>query len=220
MEISVVGTKAGTLTPDIERDIYQLRYATFSERLGWDVETYGDQEFDRFDSLEAQYVIAKENGSLSGCWRILPTEGPNMLRDVFPELLDGNAAPCNADTWELSRFAVVRQQVSSFGFSTLPLQMMLEAVRCARQQGVSSFVTVTTLAMERLLNHLHLRPRRLGSPMLIGSVRTVALTIATSGATEDALLTCLSLKKVSASSALWVPASVTPCRQMRGSSMA
>lgn len=202
MKITIVGRKDGTLTPEIERDISKLRYATFATRLGWDVETFGDQEFDRFDTLEAQYVVAMNNGLLYGCWRLLPTVGPNMLRDVFPELLGGDDAPSSVEAWELSRFAVAGPQNSAFGFSTVPVEMMLAAVRHARREQVSLFVTVTTLAMERLLKHLQLRPRRLGPPLLIGSVRTVALGIDTNRATENALVAALSMKKTSARTAL------------------
>src|SRR3546814_13625445 len=41
-----------------------------------------------------------------GTWRMLPTTGPYMLRDVFPQLLDGLPPPCGPRIWEGSRFAV------------------------------------------------------------------------------------------------------------------
>jgi N-acyl-L-homoserine lactone synthetase len=43
-------------------------------------------------------------------------------------------APSGDDIWELSRFAVSKQQKSSFGFSMVSLQMMLHAVLFAREQ--------------------------------------------------------------------------------------
>ena len=75
--------------------MFRLRYDTFKVRLGWDVETTDEgHEIDCFDRLpEAQYIIAKGPSEIDGCWRLLPTLGPNMLADVFPELLQGLPAP-------------------------------------------------------------------------------------------------------------------------------
>ena len=41
------------------------------------------------------YMMIREPGpgTLRGCWRLLPTEGPYMLKDSFPELLHGAEAP-------------------------------------------------------------------------------------------------------------------------------
>ena len=194
MIVKIVSRQDKTLTAEIERQIYQLRYATFAQRLGWQVETCGALEFDDFDALDGRYVVALENGAVIGCWRMLPTVGPNMLRDVFPQLLAGAMAPCGPDVWELSRFAVVGQQGGSFGFSSVPVKMMYEAVRYANLHGVGHFVTVTTLAIERLLKQLGLQPLRLGPPLVIGTARTVALRIEIGFATQSALLTALHME--------------------------
>src|SRR3984957_13133080 len=87
--------------------MHQLRYRVFKERLKWDVETVGGLEVDEFDSLKPSYLLLKGAAdSVSGCVRLLPTAGPNMLRDTFPALLDGGSAPAAADIWESSRFAL------------------------------------------------------------------------------------------------------------------
>jgi hypothetical protein len=48
------------------------------------------------------------SGNESRClrWPLLPSTGPTMLRDTFPILLDGAAAPANPNVWESSRFAL------------------------------------------------------------------------------------------------------------------
>jgi acyl homoserine lactone synthase len=195
MEIKIV-RKGSVFFPSAdERDMYRLRHAMFHERLNWEVDTHDGLEFDEFDQLNPLYLIAKENGQVCGCWRFLPTSGPNMLSDVFSELLDDASVPCGDDTWELSRFAVRRQKDGAFGFSSLPLQMMLHAVRFARQQGVVQLVTVTTPAMERLLRHAGLKPRRLGSVKYIGVASAVALAFATDHGVEMALMDTLSMRR-------------------------
>jgi acyl homoserine lactone synthase len=177
-----------------EHEMYRLRHAMFRERLNWEVETHDGLEFDEFDALHPLYLIVKENAQVCGCWRFLPTSGPNMLRDVFAELLDDSPAPTGDDIWELSRFAVSKQKDGAFGFSSVPLQMMLHAVRFAREHGVVQLVTVTTPAMERLLRHAGLKPRRLGSPKRIGIASAVALAFGTDRVVETALVNALSTK--------------------------
>lgn len=94
--------------------MFRLRYEVFHERLGWKVNTHDRMEIDQFDELErAHYILARSpQQGVDACWRILPTLGPNMLRDVFPELLHGQPAPAAADVWELSRFALATDRLN------------------------------------------------------------------------------------------------------------
>lgn len=84
--------------------MHRLRRKVFKDRLEWAVSVTGDLEMDRFDALDASYLIVKDKNSVLGSVRLLPTTGPNMLADTFPELLDGGSAPnCNSIA-ESSRF--------------------------------------------------------------------------------------------------------------------
>ena len=91
-------------------EMFRLRHKVFKKRLGWDVEDHGGLEKDRFDEEDAVYVLVRgRNSSVSGCWRLLPTTGPNMLKDIFPQLLRGESKSMSqfSNVWELSRFAVI-----------------------------------------------------------------------------------------------------------------
>ncbi len=75
-------------------EMHRLRYRIFKERLGWDVQVSGDMEVDEFDACRPVYLLQKDDDNrIQGCVRLLPTTGPTMLRDTFPALLDGQAAP-------------------------------------------------------------------------------------------------------------------------------
>lgn len=86
--------------------MHRLRRKVFKDRLEWAVSLTGDLEMDRFDALDASYLIVKEGNSVLGSVRLLPTTGPNMLADTFPELLDGGSAPNCDSIAESSRFCV------------------------------------------------------------------------------------------------------------------
>jgi acyl homoserine lactone synthase len=178
--------------------MFGLRYDTFVKRLGWEVKTDGAgleiDEFDRHDT--AKYIVATTGEcEVAACWRLLPTLGPNMLRDVFPVLLHGKAAPAAVDTWELSRFAIARGQLMAGGpphgprpgLGPLPIALMRESVAFARRNGIARYITVTTRPLERSLRRLGLHVRRVGPPVRIGNVQAVACYVEADDRTAAAL---------------------------------
>lgn len=198
MQHEILSGALHDLTDQARLGMYRLRYDTFKVRLGWDVETTPDGlEIDRFDQLpQARYIVARAtDGEVDACWRLLPTQGPNMLRDVFPELLHGLPAPCAADCWELSRFAIATGRLPAsedagnpqLGFGQLSLGLMREAARFAARHGIARYVTVTTAAIERMLKKQGLNVHRLGPPLRIGQVLTVACFIEVDAITLQAL---------------------------------
>ena len=118
-----------------------------------------------------------------------------MLKDVFPQLLHGQDAPAAPDVWELSRFAIASDRVSpseqtvnhQLGFGQLSVALMGEAARFARANGIHRYVTVTTTAIERMLLRQGLNIHRMGPPVRIGRVLTVACFIEVNSITLNAV---------------------------------
>lgn len=164
--------------------LYRFRYDIFYKRLRWDVNTIGGRERDHYDDLNPFYIVSadRKKNEVDGCWRLLPTDGPYMLKDTFPELLAGEEAPNSRRIWELSRFAVkpphpdARVQVS---FTTRCFELMLAAYRFASAHDINEYVTVTSAAVERMMRSAGIPLSRLGdgSTIRIGKVLTVACRI-------------------------------------------
>ena len=172
------------------RQMYRLRHAVFHDRLGWDVNSDDGMEHDEFDQANPVYVLVRGNDDdLEACWRLLPTNGPYMLKDVFPQLLAGQPAPQRADVWELSRFAVAegKADAAGFGLSNIPVRMVQAAVRFARENGIERYVSVTSVAVERMFRKLGVHVERLGPPLRIGRVLTVACSLEIDAITDFAL---------------------------------
>lgn len=160
------------------RDLHVLRAKVFRDRMGWEVPVLGDMEIDGYDALEPHYMVIRDDaGAVCGCCRLMPTEGPYMLKDTFPQLLEGAAAPQDERVWELSRFAIETEGDSKFGFAERAVAAMRGIVTFADQHGIDKYVVVTTTAMERLLRHTGVETTRMRPPMQIGVERTVALEI-------------------------------------------
>lgn len=159
-------------------EMHTLRAKVFSGRLGWEVPVLSGMEIDGYDALDPAYMQIREpGGPLRGCWRLLPTEGPYMLKDSFPQLLEGQQAPSDPRVWELSRFALETDKENRYGFSEMTLDAFAAVVRHGIENGITHYVTVTTTGMERLTRRAGVVTSRLGAPQQIGIENAVAFYV-------------------------------------------
>jgi len=156
--------------------LYRLRCAVFHERLRWQVRVEHGREHDWFDLIGPHYVIAYDDPAHAlGCCRLLPTTGPNMLRDIFPYLLRDLPPPGAPEIWEVSRFAVAPEAAASgFGFGDVAAGLLAAMFRFASARRIEALVGVTSTPVERLLRHLGLQVERLGPPQRIGEAMSLA----------------------------------------------
>lgn len=158
--------------------VYRLRHRVFKERLNWDVHSVDGREVDEFDDENTVYVIAQNTatGEVDAAWRLRPTTHPYMLKDTFPQLLNGFPPPRERQVWEVSRFAVDQDAGAQGGssFSELTQDLVAHTVAYAREQGIERYVWVTSVGVERMALGLGYRLRRFGRPVPIGNVRCVA----------------------------------------------
>lgn len=159
--------------------MYRLRHDIFHERLRWEVRVENGREHDWFDLIGPRYIVAHDGHAHAlGCCRLLPTLGPNMLRDIFPYLVDGAPPPAADNIWEVSRFALSEHvERDGFGFSSIPMQMICAGIQLAAHSKVDSLVGVTSAAFERLMRHMGVKLDRLGPPQRIGTVMSLAFSI-------------------------------------------
>lgn len=158
-------------------EMHTLRAKVFRGRLGWEVPVLSGMEIDGYDALEPRYMLMRDGETLRGCWRLLPTEGPYMLKDSFPQLLDGQEAPSDPHIWELSRFAIETEGAGSYGFSEMTMESIEAIIRHAHERGLSRYVTVTTTAIERMLRRAGVVTTRIGAPQAVGIETAVALYV-------------------------------------------
>jgi acyl homoserine lactone synthase len=145
-------------------------------------------EIDGYDALDPYYMMISEPTlGLRGCWRALPTEGPYMLKDTFPQLLYGQTAPSDPKIWELSRFAIEADGPQGFGFSGISLDALREIVTFGDKMGIEHYVTVTTASIERMMKRAGFAVTRFGPPMRIGVENAVALDFDIGEQTHEAL---------------------------------
>jgi N-acyl-L-homoserine lactone synthetase len=92
---------------DALRVMFEARKRVFVDLLGWDLPVLGGTfELDQFDDDEAQYlIVTQEAGAHLASARLLRTDRPHLLADVFAHLCE-TTIPSGPDVREITRFCL------------------------------------------------------------------------------------------------------------------
>lgn len=149
--------------------MHRLRHEVFVERMGWDVPSLNQLEFDEFDAGDATYVLHRDpRGNVTGCARLLPTTVPYMLRDVpsFQPLLEGQEPPCDVLVWESSRFGASSPRVTSW--------LLCGIYEHALANGITEIWTVYDIRIDRLLRSCGCESSWKSRPHPVGNTKAIA----------------------------------------------
>jgi acyl homoserine lactone synthase len=156
--LHIISKENAHLHWDALASMHQLRRAVFSERLGWSVTVVNGLELDQFDLPEAHYLVHyAADGRVNACTRLLPTTGPYLLADVFPELVDGEM-PRAHDIWESTRFCA--DQATAPG--NIAAVLMAGMLEFGLFTGLRGYVSVSDIRMEPIMRRAGWNPVRLG----------------------------------------------------------
>jgi N-acyl-L-homoserine lactone synthetase len=156
--------------------MHRIRKAVFKDRLGWDVTVRGEFEVDEYDALGPSYLLSMDrHAAVNGCVRLLPTTGPNMLRDIFPTFVTRAAVPYGERVWEASRFAVSGNTVAAeAGLSQMTYELLIGVLKFGLSNGITMIVCVVDVRMERILRRAGWQLERLGPAQRIGNTIAMA----------------------------------------------
>ena len=104
--IDVVTWGTAHLYGDALAQQHRLRHRLFVERNGWQVPSHDGMEYDQFDTPAAVYLVRRDHaGVVGGVARLIPTHRPYMLKELWPDMLDGDV-PTTPSVWEATRFGI------------------------------------------------------------------------------------------------------------------
>ena len=168
------------LFPEVIDAMFRCRAQTFSERLGWRVVVKDGYERDRFDDENPLYLVSIDpcSGEYRGSLRLLPTTGPNMLRDVFSSLLNDDEVIASATIWESSRICAVANNHNlgraGGGASHVLAELLVGIGDVARLAGLTQIVSVFDARVFRILASAGCKPQILGTPRRIDGTMSYA----------------------------------------------
>ncbi|WP_295810891.1 acyl-homoserine-lactone synthase [uncultured Nitratireductor sp.] len=168
--------------PTLLDEMFRMRAVVFADRLEWDVSVTDGREIDRFDAEDPLYLLSLDDrtGTLQGAVRLLPTTGPNMLRDVFPVLVPGGA-PASPLIWESSRFAVnpaafneCERVEANHVVNRTTIELLCGIVEVSQRAGIEHVVSVFDARMARIFRTIDCAFEVIGIPTRIGRTMSYA----------------------------------------------
>lgn len=142
----VMGGGGGPVRDALLAEMYRERKRVFVDLLGWDVPVLaGEYELDQYDGPSTRYLImASPEGRHCGSMRLLPTDGPTILGEIFPFLCDG-PVPATSACWEISRFCLSRD-LRAAERRVVRDQLVTAAVAFALEHAINAYVCVADIA--------------------------------------------------------------------------
>lgn len=164
---------------EIDR-MHTIRAQVFYDRLRWDVHVEDGWEIDEFDDCNPLYVISVDpaTNDVRGSVRLLPTTGPNMLRDVFSDLLPNDLDVADPLIWESSRFSVDPDYVCAARgrcqVNEVTAELLIGMAEVGKLVGLSHIVSVYDAMMARLFKRANCPAETVGKPRRFGKVMAYA----------------------------------------------
>lgn len=175
----IPGARA-SLFPSLIDAMFRCRAQTFHERLKWDVVVKDAYEQDVFDDHNPLYLVSTDPVT-EEYWasiRLLPTTGPNMLRDVFSCLLDDGEVIESATIWEGSRICAIgadgQPGRTRSGVNYALAELLVGICEVAALAGLTRIVAVCDAPTYRVLKAAGCEPDVIGTPRRIGDTMSYA----------------------------------------------
>jgi acyl homoserine lactone synthase/acyl-homoserine lactone synthase len=137
------------LAPDAAalRAMYAARKEVFIDLLKWDLPVLaGAYEIDQFDNPDAEYLILldPDDGRHRASARLLQTDRPHLLADLYPYLCDG-PPPMGPAVREITRFCLDRHQTALERRSARN-QLVTALAEHALRTGITDYTGVAELS--------------------------------------------------------------------------
>ncbi len=172
--LKIIEGSSACLFPREMDAMFRNRAKIFSERLGWTVSVKDGNERDSFDDENPLYLVSVDplTDQYRGSVRLLPTTGPNMLRDVFPFLLGENEYVESPTIWEISRICTLvgerQPERTKSGFNLVLGELIVGIVGVGLMAGLTQIVAVFDARIYRVVKAAGCNPKLIGSPQRIG----------------------------------------------------
>jgi acyl-homoserine lactone synthase len=132
--IHVISAANRHLYEDVLEDHFRIRHEIFVEERKWNTLRRPDgREVDSYDNDDTVYLLALDGRRVVGGHRLYPTTKPNMMSEVFPHLADVRGCPSDPETWEWSRYFVVRDRRDG----NLNLRLMAAVQEFCLDEGIT-----------------------------------------------------------------------------------
>ena len=158
-------------------EMYRQRHRVYVDKRGWKALARPDgREIDQFDNAEAVYLMKlAENGSVEGAVRLIPTNKPHLMRDVFAHVVTSGAIPNDEKIYEMTR-CYVSEAVTDKRERTMAAGELLAAqLEYGLAKGLTDYSVVSDMYFLPIMLALGDGVNKLGEPYEYGEGTCMAL---------------------------------------------
>ena len=169
------------------RAMFAARKQVFIDLLKWELPVLaGEFEVDQFDGADAEYLILLDDCSNHrASTRLLLTEQPHLLGDLYPFLCDG-PVPSGPTVREITRFCLDRHQ-SATERGSARNQLVTALAEHALRTGITDYTGVAELSWFTQIARFGWQCAPLGHAVRVGRQTLVGLHIHIDDRTLDGL---------------------------------
>lgn len=156
---------------------YRLRHRVFVDERHWeDLRRPDGRDVDQFDTDDAVHVVVTEGREPIAYTRLLPTTGPHLLSDIYPELLEGAELPRGPAIYEWTRCCVAPERREGHAsMSPAAQQLFLGIAECCVALGIEALSVETHPVWVTRLLELGWKARPLAIPTTYKGETVVAM---------------------------------------------
>lgn len=123
--------------------IHVLRHEVFVEELRWPaLRSENGREYDQYDVPGAVYIAVKEGDEIAAAVRLNWFHKPTLLAEVFPQLVQFELMPSEANTVDLSRFVVSPKFGDRDRMSKHGCELICGILEYGLSEGISNYTAV------------------------------------------------------------------------------
>ncbi|WP_339479216.1 MULTISPECIES: acyl-homoserine-lactone synthase [unclassified Pseudomonas] len=157
----------------ILEQILSIRKLAFIDRKKWDIESYqgSNYEWDEYDDPDAIYIYTHQNGRVTGCVRLRPSNKPTLMSGPLSFILPAEEARPRLDKcWEATRFALSANnfatgQLTQANVDIRTAALFLSMIKFAQQQKIHTYEIVVDTLMEKILKRAGWTVERLNTAL-------------------------------------------------------
>ncbi|HEX2255770.1 MAG TPA: acyl-homoserine-lactone synthase [Afifellaceae bacterium] len=183
LHVHVVAANNRKIYREELESFFQWRHKVYVEQKGWLPPSADGRERDQFDNDGAVYLLAMDDGALAAGTRLIPSDRPHLLSEVFPQLAAVKGVPRSPLIAEWTRMFVVPGRRGGLHTGACG-QMCCAVMEYLLEEGAAQVGGVQELYWLPRWHHYGWRVHPLGLPEEIGRDWCVAAYF---DVTEEAL---------------------------------
>jgi acyl-homoserine lactone synthase len=176
-EIHVVRKDNRHLYQEYFDPYFRWRHEIYVKQRKWmELDRPDGLEIDRFDTEDAVYLFAIDNGQLIGGMRALPTLLPTLMSDIFP-YLNIRGPIRRPDVYELSRIFVIPERRGEHAGPRVEMLLLTAITEYGISVGLTGFTIVLESWWLPRFERCGWKAHPLGLPQMIDGMSVLAVLV-------------------------------------------